>query len=349
MITALGPSVATTVAAIRAGKSAYAISEYKTEDGKPITMARIPDAVFNLIDAEIDEGDRFNLRYDRITKMAILAAREACSQKIAEQSVPIVLGVSDRPMDQEGLGSLLENLQENCKPWISTQLSRSLHSGRVAGIEAIDFAFNYLYELDYPYVLIGASDSFLDDYVITPLANEYRLLTAGASNAFAPGEAASCLLLTRYPQFAELRQGYGIALCRPGMAHEEGHLYSSAPYKGEGLDQAFKQALNNQPRQSIQSIYSSMNGENHWAKEYGVAYLRNKEKFIEHVKIEHPADCYGDLGVATGTTLIAIAAEDLHKDRNAKKHLVYSSSDFGKRGAIVVEKVEIANGKELKV
>ena len=24
-----------------------------------------------------------------------------------------------------------------------------------------------------------------------------------------------------------------------------------------------------------------MNGENHWAKEYGVAYLRNKEKFAE--------------------------------------------------------------------
>ncbi len=349
MITALGPSVATTVGAIRARKSAYAISEYETEDGKPITMARIPDAVFNLIDAEIDEGDRFNFRYDRIIKMAILAAREACYHKTAEQPIPIVVGISDLPFDKEGLGSLLENLQENCKPWISTQLSRSLHSGRVAGIEAIDFAFSYLYELDYPYVLIAASDSFLDDYVITPLANEHRLLTAGASNAFAPGEAASCLLLTRHPQFAEIRQGYGIALHRPGMAHEEGHLYSGTPYKGEGLDRAFKQALNNQPKQSIQSIYSSMNGENHWAKEYGVAYLRNKEKFIDHVKIEHPADSYGDLGAATGTTLIAVAAENLHKDRNATKHLIYSSSDSGKRGAIVVEKVEIATGKELKV
>ena len=35
MITVLGLSVATTVAAVRAGKSAYAISEYETEEGKP--------------------------------------------------------------------------------------------------------------------------------------------------------------------------------------------------------------------------------------------------------------------------------------------------------------------------
>lgn len=61
-------------------------------------MARIPDAVFNLIDVEVDEGDRYNLRYKRITKMAILAAREACKQKTAKQSVPIVLGSSDLPV-----------------------------------------------------------------------------------------------------------------------------------------------------------------------------------------------------------------------------------------------------------
>ncbi len=155
--------------------------------------------------------------------------------------------------------------------------------------------------------------------------------------------------MTRHPELAEQRNGFVIALHSPGMSEEDGHLYSDASYRGDGLDQAFKKALLNQSEQSIHSIYSSMNGENHWAKEYGVAFLRNKEKFIEKVNIEHPADCYGDIGAATATALITLAAERLHKSKQAQKHLVYSSSDFGSRGAIVVEKIRLSNETELKV
>lgn len=349
LITPLGHSIATTVTAVNAGISAYTLSEYDTFGGEPITMARVPHAVFDNIDAEIDEGDRFNPRHDRLIKMAITAVREACHERTTEQAIPVVLGMSDRSVGKDGLSSFVENLQENCKPWISIQLSRSLYSGRAAGMEAIDFAFRYLYQLAHPFVLVGASDSYMDDELLHPLASEQRLLTPGASDAFAPGEAASFLLLTRHIEFAQNRNGFVIALHPPGMAEEEGHLYSEAPYRGNGLDQAFKKVLHNQPEESIHGIYSSMNGENHWAKEYGVAYLRNKQKFIEKVKIEHPADCYGDLGAATATTLITLAAEHLHKNKNIQKHLVYSSSDFGKRGAVVIEKIRIDKKVELKV
>ena len=349
MITPLGPNVSTTVAAVNAGISAYSLSEYQTEAGEPITMAKVPDAVFNNIDAEIDEGDRFNLRHDRLTKMAIIAIREACHQIPAEQSIPIVLGMSDRSVDKDGLSSLIENLQENCKPWISTKLSRSLYSGRAAGIEAIDFTFRYLYDEAYPFVLVGSSDSYMDDVLLSSLENEQRLLTQGSSDAFAPGEAACFLLLTHHPELAENRNGFAIALHPPGIAKEEGHLYSDAPYRGDGLDHAFKESLISQPVQTIHGIYSSMNGENHWAKEYGVAYLRNKDKFVEDINLAHPVDCFGDLGAATATSLIVLAAEHLHKNNNAQRHLVYSASDFGLRGAIVVEKVRLENETELKV
>ena len=87
------------------------------------------------------------------------------------------------------------------------------------------------------------------------------------------------------------------------------------------------------------SIYSSMNGENHWAKEYGVACLRNSHAFKDPVYTEHPADCYGDLGSATATVLISLAAEHLFKNTEAQAHLVYSSSDTAKRGAIVLQKL----------
>lgn len=71
------------------------------------------------------------------------------------------------------------------------------------------------------------------------------------------------------------------------------------------LDRAFKKTLAGQEPGSIDRIYSSMNGEHHWAKEYGVA----------------------------------LAAENLYKQPNTSAHLVYSSSDNARRGAIVMEKI----------
>ncbi len=131
-----------------------------------------------------------------------------------------------------------------------------------------------------------------------------------------------------------------MALCPPGNGQEPGHLYSSEIYCGDGLDQAFKQALNNHPGNTIRTIYSSMNGEHHWAKEYGVAFTRNQASFHDPVKHEHPADCYGDLGSATGPVLIGLAAESLlMKHPGPATHLVYSSSDGPARAVVRVEKI----------
>lgn len=188
-------------------------------------------------------------------------------------------------------------------------------------------------------ILVGGSDSYRDYLRLGPLSEESRLLTANSMDGFAPGEAACFILLTRHPEMAMVRDEHIIALHPPGIADEPGHLGSEQPYLGEGLDQAFKKALVGHQKADIQSIFSSMNGENHWAREYGVANLRNKSAFSEMVEIEHPADQLGDLGNATGTLLIALAAEHLFNHVQKSTGLVYCSSDSAKRGAIVIEKI----------
>jgi len=342
MITPVGGNVAMTAAMIAAGVSAYKSSYFTTKANEKITMARVPDEMIGEFKGEIDEGSRFNPRHDRVTRIAILALQQACAQSNTEQAAPLLLAMPEIKTDSEGLSSFVENLANNLKPWINPVMSRSMHSGRASGMEAIAFAFEYLYGTQYPYVLVGGSDSHEDSSRLMPLERDGRLLTTGAADAFAPGEAASFLLLTPYLEMAEQRKGQVIALSAPGIADEAGHLFSEEHYRGDGLDRAFKKALLNQPEQSIHSIYSSMNGENHWAKEYGVAFLRNRKMFKDPVRTEHPADCYGDLGSATATTLIALAAEHLFNSTKAQAHLVYSSSDTAKRGAIVVEKLNAA-------
>ncbi|MDH5712301.1 MAG: hypothetical protein OEZ15_11670 [Gammaproteobacteria bacterium] len=346
MVTPVGANTEMTTASVEAQINAYAVSGYSTQAGEPITMAKVPDQIFADFEGEIDEGDRFNPRHDRVTKMAILAINEACAQQESEQAVPLVLAMSDVTTDDEGLSSLIENLANNTKPWVSPELSRSFYSGRASGIEAIDFAFKYLGDTQYPYYLIGGSDSYEDDSRLLPLESMERLRTENSSDAFVPGEAACFLLLTPNINLARQHNGHVIAILQPGLAEERGHLFSNEPYRGDGLDQAFKTSLINQSEQSIHSIYSCMNGENHWSKEYGVALLRNDKAFKDPVCVEHPADCYGDIGSATATTLIALAAENLFKNELAQAHLVYSSSDTAKRGAIVVKKIALATMAE---
>ncbi|RYY77092.1 MAG: hypothetical protein EOO52_06285 [Gammaproteobacteria bacterium] len=338
MITPVGGNVAMTAAAVNAGISAYKSSYFTTKDDEKIVMTRVPDEMIGEFKGELDYGSRFNPRHDRVTRIAILALQQACAHASTDQAVPLLLAMPDIKTDSEGLSSFVENIANNLKDWISPAISRSMHSGRASGMEAIDFVFQYLYDSHYPYVIVGGSDSHEDSSRLMPLEKDGRLLTSGASDGFAPGEASSFLLLTPHPELAQQRNKQVIALSQPGITNENGHLFSKDPYRGDGLDQAFKKALINHPGQSIHSIYSSMNGENHWAKEYGVAYLRNRNMFKDPVRVEHPADCYGDLGSATATTLIALAAENLFKNSNAHAHLVYSSSDTAKRGAIVVEK-----------
>ncbi len=343
LITPLGANMQMTVAAVRAGISGYTISSFYGKNNEPITMASVPNIIFDKIDAEIAEGSRYNDRHDRVIKMAILAIREACASCSAKQPIPLLLAMPEDQYDTKDLSPFIDSLENNCKPWISAAKHRSMHSGRAAGMEAIEYAFQHLNKVPGDFILIGGSDSYMEYARLSPLSESDRLLTTNNMDGFAPGEAACFLLLTHKPELAMNRDGQIIALNSPGIADEPGHLTSDEPYRGDGLDQAFKKALVNHQQANIHSIYSSMNGEHHWAKEYGVAYIRNKESFAEAVKIEHPADCYGDLGSATAPTLIALAAEDLYKNVKAKAHLVYSSSDTAKRGAIVVEKIAYRN------
>lgn len=348
MITALGPSVATTVAAVRAGKSAYQLSEYETEEGEPIIMARVPNRVFEHIDCEFEEeGNTFNNRHERIIRMAIVALRECVSSLSTNEAVPLIFTTSTLSSEDNGYTPFLPALVSNVKPWINAAITRRIAPGRSAGIEAIHFAFQYLMNQPQDYLLVLGVDSFDDESILQSFGT--RILSPGASDAFAPGEGASALLLTKHIELAHRENGCVIALNPPCISEEEGHMFSDKPYRGEGLDKAFKGVLRYQSEKNIQKIYSSMNGENYWAKEYGVAFLRNKQKFIDNCSIEHPADCYGDLGAATSTILITLAAEHLHKHKKAKKYLVYGSSDFGTRAAVVVEKIRIDKKLDLMI
>lgn len=343
MITSIGESPEVTAASVRAGISGYTTSEYENQHGEFITMAGLPDEVYDDFEVEIDEGLYYSELYDRIIKMAILAAAQVFQRHPVPAPIPFILSVPEtlphiRHITPE---ALLDNLVTQAKLPIDRNQVRTVQSGRAAVIHGLDLAERFLYDLQHDYVLVGASDSYWHYPIVADLDEAGRAMAVGEKDAFVPGEGACFLLLTRHPEKALVQDGHIIALCPAGVAEEPGHRLSDQPYLGEGLHQAFQQALQGYQGDGIHSVYSSMNGEHYWAKEYGVAMTRHQQHFCEDVKHQHPVDCFGDLGAATGSALIALAAEDLRKHQGPATHLVYASSDSSWRAALRVEKIPL--------
>lgn len=339
MVTPLGADTAMTAAAVNAGISAYTLADFYNRHFQPIKVTEVPPAVFAA--QGLDVANWSGTHAARVTAMANLAIQQVLPGEPPEKAIPLVLALPEASSPEvSALGAgLVKHLADTFPGWISTVMSRCVYAGRAAGLEALTFVFDYLYDLPTDYVLVGGSDSQLEDKRLTELDQADRLLAPDSGDGFAPGEAAGFLLLTRNPALAAVVNGHRILLHPPGMADEPGHLGSDEPYRGDGLDQAFKKALAGTTLPPIHSIYSSMNGEHFWAKEYGVAYIRSRHAFADPVTLQHPADCYGDIGSATAPVLIALAAQDLWKTSVARAHLLYSSSDGARRGAIILEKV----------
>jgi 3-oxoacyl-[acyl-carrier-protein] synthase-1 len=339
MATPLGFETNSTVAAVKAGISAYQLSEFDDTDGNMVKMAHIAEDAYMSFEAEIDEGDYYNDHYDHVIKLALVAIQEAISGQTFNNPLPLLVGLPE-PVGNVNLiprDALMRNiLRQNGVP-VFNEHTKTFATGRASGIHAIETAQRYFATGENSFVLLGASDSYYNFSRIRHLAQDKRLLTEASDGGFTPGESAGFILLTNRLENAMINNGHVVVLNSPGISDEPGHLYSNEPNTGEGLDRAFKVAMSGMEQNSIGRIYTSLNGENFWAKELGVATIRNSEYFTPEYRVEHPAEFLGDMGAATAPVLIGLAAIDLLDAHQAGATLVYSSSDYSSRAAVSLE------------
>lgn len=344
MVTALGDSVELTTTAVESGISAYQQTDVFNENDQPVTMALVPGDFFSDMAMGIEEGDYYGERDEHVIKMAVVAIREALSQLKTDDPLPVILAFPE-PEDHEFSfpANLATNLLKQQDLPLAQDRIRTLHTGRAGGLEAIDLAMRYLYEQQHDYVLVGASDSYFHCPRLSRLSRADRLLAPQNMDGFAPGEGAGFLLLTRHENRAMSRQQRIVAIQQPGLGNEPGNLLDeSADYTGAGLDAAVKAALVKQPA-PVTVVYSSMNGEHYWAKEHGVMMIRNRQSMMDDVSVEHPADCYGDLGAATGPILAALAATNLLNGLGqGDRALLYCASDGPARAAVCLQSFAVS-------
>ena len=330
----LGRSTEQVWAAARAGISRIGSSQVMDRNFEPIRMGLVPeDALEPELPPEL-ESLPLGSRARRMLRIAAPALRTLV-EAAAPPPVRLFLGLPQLALDEAPwIKGFALHLGKLAGMAIDAPNSRVIPGGRSATLTALELALDTL-ELDPTLpVIVGGVDTFLDLRLLDSLAAEGRLLGTGVMDGFIPGEGAAFVLLTHAPS----KDGAAVTVEAAATASDPGHRGGSAPARGEGLAQAIGSMRNRLARAlgPVGTTFAGLNGESFDAKAWGVARVRHPDFFAPRMVVEHPADCFGDAGAATGAILLALASKALASGHRLGPALVWAASDGESRACALL-------------
>jgi 3-oxoacyl-[acyl-carrier-protein] synthase-1 len=327
-------------AAVRAGLTRFRESPWlrRKADGEPIVASAV---------AAFDPA--LGVR-DRMRELAVPAARLALAPLVASglwragTPLPVLLSVPPvRPGLAAGEGAALAREIMLALPIEPDRAASGIFDGgQDGGLAALAGAAALLARDEADACLVGGVDSLVDLPLLHWLEGLGRLKGERAPSGLVPGEGAAFLLVCgeRFRRMLQL-PSLG-AVTPPAGAVEPNPWYEARPCLGEGLTEALRAALESglPARARADTTWCDLNGEPWRADEWSFAYLRTSDRHGEPLRLRHPADALGDLGAATGTMLVLLAALDLAHPRTvAQSALVFVASDTRpQRAACIVSR-----------
>lgn len=329
MVSPVGADAIMTAASVRSGISAYEASSVINKDFNPVVMALVPEDALPPLEDEL-KSQHLTARQQRMLRLCTPAMQQLAD--VLKTPMPLMLCGPEKLPGRRSVVSdtFLKQLQVQSKASFDLDNSYVFAEGRAAGFYALEVAIQLL-ESGHQQVMLGGVDSFLDLYLLATLDNDDRILAEGVMDAFVPGEAAVFMLLKLADEQSSVK------IYPPGIADEPGHRYSSEPYKGDGLANAVRESLEKAPPVPVNTIMAGFNGEHFHAKEWGVAAIRNAAQIDSDFNMLHPADCYGDIGAATGPMLMALASMGLLDGYYRGPVLAWASSEIQQRAGVYIE------------
>lgn len=337
MATAIGLSAAETSANVRAHTARASGVTFVNRHHSIYTMASLPDEALPLLPENLPARARRTARERRMLRLFALV-RDGLLKFPSGKQPPLHLSLPEHATQIPLSGdAFLDDLAQVCPSTFNRSTSQANWRGRAGGLLAIGAAVNAVAQGQVELALAGGVDSFLDTWVLSSLDKQRRIKTENAPDSFIPGEGIGLVYVSRLnptaapPALAPLARVSSVC---EGL--ELGHWQSKEPYLGEGLSGALEKLLAaTAPCEPFTEVYSTMNGESYWGKEWGVARLRAQAAFAPQAVLHHPAEFYGDLGAASGPILTGLASLGLQK-KTGGPILVYASSDFGARAVLAL-------------
>jgi 3-oxoacyl-[acyl-carrier-protein] synthase I len=321
LICSVGVGVPQAWASTRAGISRKAASGICDKHAEPVVMAFLPEDWFDECPVPI-ETTRVSARWHRLLFMLA----EALRTQLPPAGAPapfVILSVPIGDASQPNESAIVNTLSAMLALRLDFARTTILYGGRADGFRGLRMAIQLIKANPGATVIVGASDSCWDHRVLANLEKAGRLLTDTMFDGFTPGEGAACLTLSTV--------GHENTLClveAVGLALGPSHIDDEQPDKGETLSNAVEDLRAQfSPTKSALTVFAGFNGEQLWAKEWGVAALRHRDIIDVDPTLEHPSDGYGDLGSATVPALVAMAALALANENRESPAMVFASSD----------------------
>ena len=186
--------------------------------------------------------------------------------------------------------------------------------------------------------IVAGVDSYLMSERLEFLDNAWRIKSSKSVDGFIPGEATTVLLLETVSN-AKVRERQSLAtvsFCETGK--EPHNISTDKSSSGTGLSDAIGKVLNQRgDKNNIRWVICDLNGESYRGFEWGLVQTRLHKQLSGIEVVNHPADCLGDIGAATGGMLIANAVQAFERGYNISDDaLLWTASDDGLRAALCV-------------
>ena len=333
--TPLGLNAPSTAAAVRAGLAAMADHPFMTDKfGEPMVVARDAE-----LPVELGTIDRF-------LSLALPSAREALGPLLETRGrSPQVRVFIALPEERPGLPrSLEETLAERFGSALSEEIDvqeLSCHClGNAGGLICMEHALSAITNSRDSLCLVGGVESYLEPETLEWLDETEQLHSESTIWGFCPSEAAGFCLLASEELAHRLGLSAQVKLLSAGSAMEPNCVRTDTVCIGEGLSEAFGTTLAGLPTDGAQVDHTicDMTGEPYRGNEYGFAMLRSPGRFADESDFEAPADCWGNVGAASGPLFATLAAFAAEKGYAPGLHtFLWASSDGGQRAAALLQ------------
>jgi 3-oxoacyl-[acyl-carrier-protein] synthase-1 len=338
VVTAVGYNASMTAASVRANISRFKES-YMVDRAGELMLLSMAEFI----------GDEMR-GLDRLMALAIPAAQEAIDSSLrhgplqdALAEIGICLGIaSPRPGLDDDIGeSLLSRLKIKLGVRSSGKKQCIIPTGHASVLSGIWKAIEWINSDSEELVLVGGVDSYYDADTLEWLDETKRLHSEANKDGFIPGEGAGFCLLASL-DFAKRYRLNPLAMIISAASGDEPHpLTSDGICIGQGLTNTLHKTLAvlNPKDEVADWTICDMNGESFRSTEWIYAYLRTGTMHRDPLEIWHPADCYGDIGAASGSVLAGLAIEAWQRN-NAQGDcsLIWTSSDGKERSAMLLKR-----------
>lgn len=257
---------------------------------------------------------------------------------IEQVEIKVFLGLPEhRPGIQDGLA---ERVASSIKSFDTEQYKinevRTALKGHAAGLMALESASGLLAEGEF--CLVGGVDSYIDPDTLDWIEDNEQLHIPSNAWGFIPGETAAFCLLCTSKTANRYKLSIKAQLFSVETALEKNCIKTETVCIGEGLTLAVKKALQALPEgMKIDQTYCDQNGEAYRADEFGFMLARLSKHFNDPSEFIAPADCWGDVGAASGPLFVNLHCAAAEREYcNGSHSLLWASSEGGERSAAIL-------------